>query len=216
MGRPRPDSLLPFPQQHPCSKCLATHMPCHPPCLQAIAAGHAAAVAALVAGGLDPNSRLPDSGLSLLEAAAHHGRGEVITALIRGAGEGCCLGEGCGGKGGFRTVCLRRRRATAKRGNICANLGANWRPRLRLQVHRKSSSSLLQRALHRPLLHLLLLLQAAQKWTPQMPRVEAQTSLPNASLINLPQGARTWMPQMARATARCTSWCSRGRTAKCW
>ncbi|KAI7846002.1 hypothetical protein COHA_000543 [Chlorella ohadii] len=57
------------------------------PAQLAIAAGHAAAVAALVAGGLDPNSRLPDSGLSLLEAAAHHGRGEVITALIRGGAD---------------------------------------------------------------------------------------------------------------------------------
>lgn len=64
-----------------------------PLCVQAIAAGHAAAVAALVAGGLDPNSRLPDSGLSLLEAAAHHGRGEVITALIRG-GQGQCRAGG--------------------------------------------------------------------------------------------------------------------------
>lgn len=60
------------------SRCIRLYV-------QAIAAGHAAAVAALVAGGLDPNSRLPDSGLSLLEAAAHHGRGEVITALIQGA-----------------------------------------------------------------------------------------------------------------------------------
>lgn len=63
-------------------------------CLQAIAAGHAAAVAALVGGGLDPNSRLPDSGLSLLEAAAHHGRGEVITALIRGGLSGGCWRSG--------------------------------------------------------------------------------------------------------------------------
>lgn len=75
--------------------CAPLHMPapCIPPALplpQAIAAGHAAAVAALVGGGLDPNSRLPDSGLSLLEAAAHHGRGEVITALIRGGLSGGC------------------------------------------------------------------------------------------------------------------------------
>lgn len=69
--------------QHHAS-CLPVHCP------QAIAAGHAAAVAALVSGGLDPNSRLPDSGLSLLEAAAHHGRGEVITALIRGGLSGGC------------------------------------------------------------------------------------------------------------------------------
>ena len=70
-------------------KPAACSRPGHPsPAAQAIAAGHAGAAAALVAGGLDPNHRLPDGpdgGLTLLEAAAHHGHGEVITALVNGA-----------------------------------------------------------------------------------------------------------------------------------
>lgn len=37
----------------------------------------------MVAGGVDPDSHTPE-GLSLLEAAAHHGQGEVLTALIAG------------------------------------------------------------------------------------------------------------------------------------
>lgn len=38
-----------------------------------------------MANGLSPNSHTPD-GRSLLEAAAHHGRGEVLAALVAGAG----------------------------------------------------------------------------------------------------------------------------------
>ncbi len=44
-------------------------------------------MAALVANGLSPNARTPDV-RSLLEAAAHHGRGEVLAALVAGAAPG--------------------------------------------------------------------------------------------------------------------------------